>query len=194
MSRSICTVEGCERFVNGHGLCVTHYDRWRKYGDPLKGRQLHAPPEERFWRFVVRGTEDECWLFRGSGEARYATFQLQGRKGRHVGAHRFSYEMHHGPIPDGMVVMHKCDTPRCVNPAHLTVGTPKQNTQDMIRKNRHGRVAPIGEASPFAVLTEEAVRAIRASSETNRALARRYGVGFTTVRSARSGKTWRHIQ
>lgn len=194
MPRSICTVEGCDRFVNGHGFCVTHYDRWRKYGDPLKGRQLHAPPEERFWRFVTKGADDECWLFRARGNARYGRFQLQGRGGKHVGAHRFSYEMHHGPIPDGMVVMHKCDTPLCVNPGHLTVGTPKQNTRDMICKNRHARVAPKGEASPWAVLTEDDVREIRASSEKNAALAKRYGIGKTTLRAVRSRKTWRHIQ
>jgi hypothetical protein len=56
---------------------------------------------------------------------------------RHLLAHRFSYEMHVGPIPDGMMVLHSCDNSRCVNPAHLSIGTQTENMLDMHKRNRH---------------------------------------------------------
>lgn len=89
--------------------------------------------------------------------------------------------------------MHSCDVMRCVNPAHLSLGTPKENTADMIAKGRHARQAPKGEASGKAVLTEEIVRAIRASDESHAVLARRFGCGANTVRGVRTGRTWSHV-
>lgn len=59
-----------------------------------------------------------------------------------VKAHRAAYRVFKGEIPEGYVVMHSCDNPRCINPEHLSVGTLKDNTQDMMRKGRHKYIIP----------------------------------------------------
>ena len=129
-----CSIPGCERPHYGHDLCQKHYRRQRLHGDAdtlLIGQGLSA--EQRFWRFVERNTEG-CWSWTGSKDEGYGRFGVDGRT---VRAHRFSYELHHGPIPDGMVVMHKCDNPQCTNPGHLELGTLHDNALDMVAKGRH---------------------------------------------------------
>jgi hypothetical protein len=93
-----------------------------------------VPAEERFWKKVNK-TED-CWLWLGHLQ-RYGRFKPQGiRNSPQVLAHRYSYELHFGPIPIGMNVLHKCDNPACVNPDHLFLGTQKDNVIDMMNKGR----------------------------------------------------------
>lgn len=110
--------------------------------------------------------------------------------GEKLGAHRLAYTAHVGPIPDGLSVCHTCDNRRCVNPAHLFLGTNAENTADRDRKGRQAR----GEQSGRAKLTESDVRAIRASAEPHAVLAKRFGVGATIISSIRTGKAWRHVE
>ena len=106
-------------------------------------------------------------------------------------AHRVAYQDAHGPIPPGMVVMHVCDNPPCVNPAHLSLGTIGDNNRDMWRKRR-GRLSHYsGERNPAHRLTAEQVAAIRADPRTGVAVAREYGVHFSTVYRIRGQETWR---
>ena len=167
-----------------------HDARTRKHGDPNAG-QTHAPPEVRFWRFVDKTAE--CWIFRQYGGKDYGRFKPGGRGAKTVLTHRYSYELHHGPIPDGMVVMHSCDNPACVNPAHLSVGTYKENTAQMAARGRHPRPGRKGEASPQAKLDDATVRLIRQSTESHAALARQFNCKAETVRKVRLGKTWTHV-
>lgn len=99
-----------------------------------KGQKL----DPDFWANVdVRGA-DECWLWlRGSLPSGYGVVTLNSYD--KVYAHRRAYELAHGPIPEGMFICHSCDVPKCVNPAHLWVGTAKDNAQDMVRKGRGRR-------------------------------------------------------
>ena len=94
---------------------------------------------ERFWSKVDKRGPDDCWEWIGAkasgarpGKKPYGQLWTEGSHStrKRIKAHRLSYELHYGPIPEGRVVMHKCNNPGCVNPAHLTVGTPKQNLQD----------------------------------------------------------------
>jgi len=192
MPRRICTVEGCENLVNARGLCQSHQRRLELYGDPLVSIRGRAAPEERFWRRVDKS--GDCWLWTGhESAAGYGRFQLAGRGGKYVGPHRFSYEMANGPVPDGMVVMHSCDNRLCVNPDHLSVGTHRDNTADMIAKGRKVTVVSNGTANGKSKLTPAQVRFIRASTLSQSATARLLGVDNTTVRGVLSGRTWSHI-
>ncbi len=96
------------------------------------------PAEERFWRKVAKGTDGECWLWNGAKRASgYGKLNAGGINGGKITAHRFSYILHHGsPIPEGMEICHKCDTPACVNPSHLFLGTHQDNMTDMAIKGR----------------------------------------------------------
>lgn len=104
-------------------------------------------------------------------------------------AHRVSYEEFIGPIPEGMYVCHSCDTPSCINPRHLWLGTHAQNQQDRIRKGRSAK----GEDFKRK-LTESDIREIRASKESLTKTATKYGVVFQTISEIRNRKIWAHVQ
>lgn len=105
------------------------------------------------------------------------------RKGRTQSAHRRAYEDEHGPIPDGMVVRHKCDVRNCVNLDHLELGTAADNQQDSIRR---GRMAGMK-------LTQTDVEEIRSSTDTQRVLAKRYGVSQPRISKIKTGEAYRTI-
>lgn len=95
---------------------------------------------DRFWARVQKSDRPGgCWIFAGAVCNQAGHVQIAREDGSRAYAHRFSYELHHGPIPAGLVIMHACDAPRCVNPAHLSAGTQKDNVHDAIDK---GRMAP----------------------------------------------------
>ena len=125
-----CTIESCARPLVAVGLCMMHYKRKRKYGDPLGSR---PSPLERFWSKVEKS--DGCWEWNATRNHRgYGKFRDTPHS--EVGSHRFSYVLHYGPIPEGMEVMHSCDNPPCVNPDHLSLGTSKDNAEDRTAKRR----------------------------------------------------------
>jgi hypothetical protein len=90
---------------------------------------------DRFWAKVQK--TDTCWLWNACKNSDgYGRFNVNGRLTQ---AHRFSYELVHGPIESNKIhVLHTCDTPNCVNPGHLFTGTHSDNMRDMYRKFRHG--------------------------------------------------------
>lgn len=131
-----CTVDGCDARIKDSGLCPKHRSRLARHGttDDHRARQ-HGPAGDRMWRFATPVDADTCWEWAGNrnqhGYGRLDTTY----------AHRLSWEFHHGPIPDGLVVMHACDNPPCVNPWHLRLGTQVENMRDMARKGRRKRSA-----------------------------------------------------
>lgn len=107
-------------------------------------------------------------------------------------AHRLAYYAQHGQFtPRGIVLRHKCDNPKCCNPAHLVVGTRAENNQDRDDRGRH--VALRGEKHGCAKLTPEQVLEIRAAPSHTRGIARLYGVSYAAISSIRTGRAWKHL-
>ncbi len=97
---------------------------------------------DRFWEKVHKCDPSECWLWRaGLSTQGYGRMSSPGKSGPVLMAHRVSYEFANGPIPPGLWVLHRCDVPRCVNPAHLFLGTVADNNADKVAKGRHPRGA-----------------------------------------------------
>lgn len=96
-------------------------------------------PKVRFWRHVSKGPE--CWLWTGAPNSAGYGMVGEGPAGadRKILAHRLAWEIHFGPIPEGMFVCHHCDTPLCVRPDHLFLGTHTDNMRDMAAKGRQRR-------------------------------------------------------
>jgi hypothetical protein len=110
-----------------------HYQRWRKYGDPLVVSEIHGDDDARFESYIDRDGPTplhrpelgQCWLWNGERNRRgYGRFNLRRK---HVAAHRHGYERAIGPIPEGLQIDHLCRNPSCVNPAHLEAVTCREN-------------------------------------------------------------------
>lgn len=153
------------------------------------GKLKCLPFEQRFWAQVDRRSPDECWHWKGYIGSRGYGFVK--RDYRTLLAHRVSYQMAHGS-PNGLSVCHRCDTPSCVNPAHLFLGTAQDNSDDMRAKGRSPRNR--GEKHGCAKLKEADVLAIRDSDESGKVLAERYGVTASTISNIRLGRSWGHLQ
>ncbi len=150
----------------------------------------HAPAKERFWRHVHKS--DGCWEWTGSIKDGYGQFKVDGAP---IRAHRFSWLLHFGSIPQELLVCHHCDNPPCVRPDHLFLGTVQINAADMTRKGRAGgwRVRPV-DLKGKRKLSDEDVTAIRARrGEPCRTIARDYGVAHTTILRLLNGTHWSDV-
>lgn len=154
-----------------------------------KGRQPR-PLADRFWEKVDKRDANECWPWLASTkQGGYG--RISDECGRPQQAHRVSYGLTFGPIPDGNVVCHRCDNPRCVNPSHLFLGTQADNLRDMRSK---GRGNPLrGIQHPKARLTEELAQLLRHDPRSHRQLARAFGIGKSTVGMIKARVTWTHV-
>lgn len=163
-----------KRFIRGHWL----YTQWTQ------------TVEERFWEKVDKCGPDECWKWAGGRDKDgYGRFFWDYRMRV---AHRFSYELHYGPIQHRKIICHHCDNPSCVNPKHLFVGSYQENSQDMVDKKRSAK----GEYHGMSKLTRENVIKIRKqyiSGETQTAIAKELGISQTTVSRAILKQTWKHV-
>lgn len=149
------------------------------------------PLAARFWEKVSK--TDGCWLWTAS-LTRGGYGQFSPRKGVIRRAHRIAWLLVNGPVPDGLWVLHRCDTPACVRPDHLFLGTPKDNHADMEAKGRAN--VPQGSARPQARLSEAdvlAIRAERSTGVTGAELARRYGVHRSSIYHICQRDHWRHV-
>jgi hypothetical protein len=151
---------------------------------------------QRFWaKVTIADGPNPCWEWCAArNKWGYGRFYPQGGYSSQY-AHRYSYELFHGPIPPDLQVLHRCDNPCCVNPNHLFLGTQRDNVKDMIAKGH--MVDNNGERSASAKLTAEQVRQIRqihAQGEINQTeLAHRYQVSSRTIGYIVNRQKWRSV-
>lgn len=147
----------------------------------------------RFWAKVHKRGPDDCWEWIAGQNAMGYGFLAHRVKGLSTLAHRVSYHIHHGEIPDGLCVLHRCDNPPCVNPAHLWLGTRAENMADKMSKGRQ----PVGSRHWYSKLTEAKVLEARllyaGGTVSQRAVAEMLGVDGATTAVMLSGKTWKHV-
>jgi hypothetical protein len=137
MAKATCSVAGCDRPARSKTLCHLHYERVRRLGSVADPRPTVT---QRFWNQVLK-LPNGCWVWQGytpRAPNNYGRFRVDATTFKTV--HRFSWELANGPVPDGLYVLHHCDNPPCVNPAHLYVGTQQDNVSDRERRGR-GRYA-----------------------------------------------------
>ena len=151
---------------------------------------------KRFRSKFVAGKDDECWNWNGTLDiGGYGKLSVSVPKHTTLMAHRVSYTLYVGNIADGMIVMHKCDNPQCVNPNHLTMGTQKENVTDCGNKNR--RSPQDKNNNNRAILNEQDVIEIKKLYETGEYscayLGKMYGVAPSTVKYALVGKSWNGV-
>lgn len=188
----LCRCEcGKEKEVSSANLLIGNRSKIRSCGC------LRKPPLEDCLRRGVTnwgsGRVDVCWEWTGStAPGGYGQTTSDGNPTR---VHRLVYRSYVGRIPKGLWVLHRCDNPRCCNPAHLFLGTPLDNVRDMMAKGRDRR--PRGEEHPHAKLTADQVREIRArhaaGGVTFAQLGREYGLHYVSVSAIVKGKKWKSV-
>lgn len=142
--------------------------------------------QDRFFSRFVK-LEEGCWQWRAHTDK--DGYGILPGLNSNTRAHRLSYEIHIGPIPENMLVCHRCDNPGCVNPDHLFVGTAKDNSQDALKKGRHY----IGEKNPNSKLTDENVNEILKSEFNSQQLATKFSVTRATINRIRRRNGWGHL-
>lgn len=162
---------------------------------------MSIPLANRFWSKVKIGAPDDCWPWtsyvkRGG----YGSIILANNKSGI--AHRVAWELTHGPIPDGLCVLHTCDvrypirdfgSRKCCNPSHLRLGTKGENNTERMLKGRG--VHAKGSDHFFAKITDDIVRQIRSTQgKTLMEMARMYGINFGNIWKIRKGIAWKHVK
>ncbi len=144
----------------------------------------------RFWPKINRQAANGCWEWLAcTNPYGYGKFKI---KGQYRLAHRLSWQIHYGTIPDKMCILHKCDNRKCVNPVHLFLGTRSDNTNDRHTKGRSARGSQNGRAK----LTEDQVLCIKrllAHDTSRQKLALKFKVGINAIDKIARGRTWKHL-
>jgi hypothetical protein len=156
---------------------------------------------DRFWNKVDIKSPDECWLWRATKTSfGYGSFRVgsatDGTRRKEM-AHRIAFMLANNiEIPKGKVIMHSCDVPACVNPAHLSIGTHGDNNRDARQKGRVKSTVEGGEKHPRARLTWDIVRYLRNEGRTRslKELSKQFKVAESTIDAARRGVNWKETK
>ena len=159
--------------------------------------QLTDNQLSNFWTRVQYKGQNKCWIWTGGQERHgYGRFSL-GKSNYWRFAHRVSWTLVYGPVPNGLCVLHHCDVPLCVNPTHLFLGTQANNIRDCMQKGRQNHIR--GMANSSSKLTDAQVVEIRkrcikfSPIDGVRALGREFGVDHSVISEIVAGKKWKHL-
>ena len=196
-----CSVENCNKPAHARGWCGLHYQRWKRHGNPLAletAESIRGNPVATFWLHVTKAgpVPQACpelgpfWMWTSNKTGGYGHLSWGGKM-RYT--HVISWFLATGQWPGELDTLHRCDTPACVNPAHLYLGTHQDNMADRNAKGRQAR----GERHRDAKLTGEHVAEIRRAYVKGIVgvprLAKRYGVSQRAIRQIIHRQTWRHV-
>ena len=146
-----------------------------------------TPLKEKILRGAIPVPESGCWLWEGGVNPMGYGKTSMGKKT--ITAHRASYEVFVGKVPDGLFVLHRCDVPSCVNPSHLFLGTQADNINDKVNKQRQAK----GERHGMSKITEEVAAKIKFGGGPHAVAAKKYGISACMVSQIRSGMYWKHV-
>lgn len=186
-----CRISGCEAKYYGSGYCKKHHQWHWKRG--LLPRPQVITIEDKLRSYSKVDETTGCWIWKkGKNNKGYGTVAIGGDQKAY--AHRVSYEIFKGKLPDGLEACHKCDTPACINPDHLFPGTHKDNMEDSAKKGR-AKQPPIkfGVRHPRAAFTTEQVRFIRQSSSTVEEISAALGAKWATVYRCKRRETYKDV-
>ncbi len=182
-----CAGPECTRPVHGHGLCNAHWRQRRDNWPALQPVRVIESPEARFWSGVDKSGDCWTWSRSRSKEPRGRSgYGYIGVGGRLVLTHRFSWELHNGPIPAGMDICHRCDNPPCVRPDHLFVGTRADNMRDCRNKGRLNRPARLSASDVVDI------RSLYGMYRSARSIAAAFGVTVYSVYDITRGRRRQH--
>lgn len=183
-----CSVENCADPVKSKGMCKLHYQRsWRTGSATVDRPCHHLPPEKKLWLYVDKTAPNGCWVWTGfKDKDGYGKIRV-GKTS--IGAHRVSYELANGPIPDGLLVLHanECNNPSCVNPAHLRLGDHDENMRDRVEAGHY----LTGERHVGSKLTEAQAREIKNATGTLKEVAQRFSISESQAGNIRRGDQWK---
>ena len=145
----------------------------------------------RFEQKIMTIPECGCWIWMGSTNSKgYPNFWHKGHS-RH--GNRVAWELYRGIIPAGLHVLHSCDTPSCVNPNHLFLGTNQENKNDSVKKSRHRWTAKYGDDNAQSKLTSQEVLRILSSGDPGYLLAKRFNISQQTICDIKKGRRWKYL-
>lgn len=158
-----------------------------------RARTPYPPVAERFWAKVDKtpghGPDGDCWIWKGSTRSRgYALCTMNGKL---VGAHKVSYLINKGEVPEGLCVLHKCDVRSCVRPDHLWLGTVAENNADKIAKGRARNL--VGSEHPSSKITEAQAVMILNDPRKYQDIADEHGISIPLVGNIKNRRAWKHI-
>lgn len=177
-----CSVEGCNEDARTKGFCIKHYKVFHRLGTPIVSRPcFHGTAEERLWHYTNKLGPDDCWEWFGNKDKDGYGAMRSGKS--MIRPHRLSYELANGPIPKGMSILHSCNNPACVNPAHLRVGDHLENMADR-KKSGHYNT---GDKHVMAKISDDEVKKIREMDGTYKQIAEAFGVSESQIGNIKRG-------
>ena len=195
VNKGVCVIDGCGKKASKNGKyykkhCGMHLSRFYTTGSfDLKPRLTTIEMINKYSKKTETGCEEYTRGLTNGGYGKVSFYIDGDKKQKTWVVHRFVWEHYNGPIPEGLLVLHKCDNPPCRNIDHLFLGTHNDNCLDRMSKGR----SAIGSKNGNSVLNEDDVMDIYNSNEENEELAKKYKVHKNTISNIKCGKNWSHL-